>query len=108
MIDEINNMQCVKNRLSLSIQRGGFVKIARICDSHRCSSRLHKLGLSEKIWKILGVVDNKRTYANGTAYVIINDNETIIGNRLVNLAESLPNMFMVYSNLLEPYMTRDV
>ena len=37
-----------------------------------------------------------------------NDNETVIGNRPVNLAENLPNMFMVYSNLLEPYMTGDV
>ena len=44
LVDEINNLQCVKNHLSLSIQRGGFVEIARICDSDRCSSRLHKLG----------------------------------------------------------------
>ena len=30
------------------------------------------------------------------------------GDRPANLAESLPNMLMIYGNILEPYVTGDV
>ena len=108
LVEEINNLESVKSHLRLRIERGGFVKISRTCNSNQCTARLHKLELSEKIWKILGVVDNKRAYSNGKAYIMIKDDEPVTGERPANLAESLPNMLMVYGNLLEPYVTGDV
>ena len=60
LIDELNNLECMKYHLRLDVQRGGFARISRICTSDECPTKLHILTLSEKICKILGLDQRKK------------------------------------------------
>ena len=76
--------------------------------SDECPTKLHILSLSEKISKTLELDERKKNYGNCLDCVTIKDNETIEGDRPINIAECLPNMKTVYANILEPYVTGDV
>ena len=60
LINEINNLDSVNMHFRLSMHRGGFVKISRVCKPHDCATKLNLLGLSHKIWKILGFEEKKK------------------------------------------------
>ena len=104
LIDEINNLDSINRHLRLSMQRGGFVKISRVCQPRECATKLHLLGFSDKIWGILGFEEKKK----GRNYVMVKDYESVLADRPANLAESFPTILMVNGNILEPYITGDV
>ena len=106
LIDEINNLE--KNHLRVNVERGCFAKISRICSIDQCPSNLHILSFPDEIWKILGFEEKTRKRAGSMDFITIKNYDTVTGERPVNLAETLPNMIMIYGNILEPYVTGDV
>ena len=88
LMNELNNLECIKYYLRLDVQRGGFARISRICTSDKCLTKLHILTLSGKICKMLGLNQRYKNYGNGLDYITIKDNETLRYNeRPINLDE---------------------
>lgn len=107
LVDEINNLQGVKQHLHFVIERGGYISVKRICKSSSCLELDHYLILSDKLKKILGFdvkddSDIKIDKEKGEGVV------GTTGSRPANLSNGLPSMLMFYSDICEPYVTGDV
>lgn len=100
LIEDINNLQVVKNHLRFLIERSGYVSVKRIC---ACSGIDHHVQLSDKLKRILGfeMCDDLRIHTDKV------ENE-IVGNRPANLANALPSTLMIYGDICEPYVVGDV
>lgn len=104
LVDEINNLEEIKHHLKFLIERGGYIRVKRICTSS-CLEVEHYLQLSNKLKKILGFE------IDSASVIKINKEEEggeTAGNRPGNLTNGLPSMLMVYSDICEPYVTGDV
>lgn len=101
LLQEINNLRNVKGHLYFEIQSGGYVQVKCLCTKD-CPTYSHTFSLSEKLLKILGLEN-----CNAISCDSKRDNY-VTGNRPANLANGLPSVLMVYSNICEPYVTGDI
>lgn len=101
LLQEINNLSNVKDHLQFEIQSGGYVQVRCLCTKD-CPTYSHTFILSEKLVKILGLERSRVISCDGKR------ESYIIGNRPANLANGLPAVLMVYSNICQPYVTGDV
>lgn len=101
LLEEINNLSNVKNHLRFEIQSGGYVQVTCLCTKD-CPTYSHAFTLSAKLLKILGLERSGVITCDGKK------ENCIIGNRPANLANGLPAVLMVYSNICQPYVTGDV
>lgn len=101
LLKEINNLNNVKGHLLFEIQSGGYVQIKCLC-MRDCATYSHTFTLSEKLLKILGLEQIRVISCNGK------EEHYVIGNRPANLANGLPAVLMIYSNICQPYVTGDV
>jgi len=101
LLDELNLLRSVRPHFGFTSNRGGYVVLKLICNESCKSNALHSLEISEKIRNILGF--EKSTYelrAPGKVQVT--------AERQPNLHANIPNMLMIYSDILEPWVTGDV
>lgn len=103
LIDEINNLDCMRNHLKIDIECGGYVTITRLCMQSTCSEFDHTIHLSKRLKKILGL-----KIQNENDVISVNTIEPIVGERPANLSNSLPTMLMIYTDICEPYITGDI
>lgn len=107
LVDEINNLEGVKQHLHFTIERGCYISVKRICKIPICSELDHYLSLSDKLKKILGFENKDDCDIRIDKEKKDSVNETV-GNRPANLSNGIPSMFMFYSDICEPYVTGDV
>lgn len=101
LLDELNNLDCVKSHLEFVLGRGGYINIKRVCVKTTCQDSIHYLKLSKKLSKILGF-DLPRN-------IVFASEETFTtSDRPANLSNGFPTMLMVYTDICEPYVTGDV
>ena len=101
LLTELNNLDCLKSHLYFNLERGGYGTIKRTCLQGECKIRDHELRLSKKLMKILG-------FPNLKPITFVNDQDFVISQQPANLANALPTMLMVYTDICEPYATGDV
>lgn len=94
LVDDINNLEGVKDHLIFLIEHSGYISVKRVCTSSSCLKIEHYLQLSDKLRKIFGfeMKDCLRisTGENGNG---------VIGNRPANLTNGLPSTLMIYSDI---------
>lgn len=101
LLEEINNLHCVKGHLEFILERGGYVTVKRICLEDECETFDHILKLPEKLNKILG-------FDKAQSISFRNNEISVLSDRPANLSMGLPAILMVYTDICEPYVTGDV
>lgn len=102
LVEEINHLDCISGHLKVIVECGGYVTVKRICAADTsCSKFSHELCLSDRLQKILGFEKDKKILFVGNLRVIEAD-------RPARLSNGLPSIFMIYSDICEPYVTGDV
>lgn len=99
LVSEFNELQCLKNHLTFSINSTGYIKIISVCSETGCDSFKHEIKLSARLRKILGF-DEKP--------IFIKKKDFMLGSRPANLCNGLPSVLMVYSDICEPIIIGDV
>lgn len=100
LIEEVNELSCLKNHLKFRIERGGYVSVHRICTD--CENVYHIIELPGLVGKIFGFQQHTHPIS-----ITIYD-QPAVGILPANLSNSLPNTIMIYCDLCEPYFTSDV
>ena len=100
LIAVINSLPCVTGHLSLLREPGGYITIHRICNSQCCST--HQLFFAQKLIKMLGFENDEHVI------IRLKEKEKFGGRRPADLSHGLPNMAMIYTDLLEPIVAGDV
>ena len=105
-------MAKIKDHLKFSKKYGRYVKIERICSKACCDE--HFLDFSEKMRKILGFepLDYDEMQRNlghdlGPVYGF-KEGDTFVSYKPANLFKGLPNMLMIYTDIIEPIFTGNV
>ena len=97
MIDEINNLACMKDHVTFNLERGGYVTTKTLCSSDSCARFTHQVILSKKLTKILGF--ERLTDVSS---------QEVRSVRPANLSNALPSMLLIYTDICEPYIIGDV
>ena len=105
LIDEINNLECCVGHIRFKLLRGNYVAITRVCDS-ACSQITHVVKISKTLRKILGLDDGQIDRLFRFSPDI--DQGEATGDRPANLASVLPDVLLIYTDIIEPYVVGDV
>lgn len=98
-VDEINELSCMKNHFSLILSRGGRATIKRTCEeSEVCKNIHHTLTMAPALKKILGFP----VETGDQNLAVVNSDQP------AQLSNNIPDMFMIYSDIIEPYAVGDV
>lgn len=98
LLEAINEISCVNGHLRFRCQSNGYITVETIC--HNCTGMEHAFFFSPELNKILG-------YTHSEA-IVIQRGTTYAAQRPASLTNGVPNMFFIYTDICEPYITGDV
>lgn len=98
LLETINELSCVAGHLKFHCQRNGVVAVTRICrDCHHVEHAFH---FSTVLNKILGFTHSSS--------MVVKEGVIYAGQRPASLTNGIPDMFFVYTDISESYITGDV
>lgn len=98
LLDVINEMPCVAGHLKFLYGRNGYITVACICED--CKNLEHSFLFAPILNKILG-------FTNSVGLVVRHE-VSYTAPKLAGLTNRIPDMFFIYTDICEPYITGDV
>lgn len=98
LLETINEIKYVSGHLRFQCGHNGYVTVSRICNA--CTNSEHAFYFSDVLNKILGF-----SHDHG---IVVQSDTKYIDQRPAGLTNGIPNMFFVYTDICEPYITGDV